>query len=73
MGRSLFTLVDSGILMGLLMVFGGLEVDGCHSKNEIRSVPLLGYVFFWLFHWCSAYIRRLCIVVLLFPISVRLV
>jgi hypothetical protein len=25
------------------------------------------------FHWCSAYIRRLCFVVLLFPTSARLV
>jgi hypothetical protein len=31
-----------------LMVFGGLEVVECPSKNEIRSVPLLSYVSFWL-------------------------
>jgi hypothetical protein len=55
------------------MVFGGLKVEGCPSKYGIRSIPLLGLVCFWLYHWCSVYIRRLCIVVLLFPASVHLV
>jgi hypothetical protein len=45
----------------------------CHSKYEIRIWHLLGGVSFGFVHWCSAYIRHLCYVVSLLPVSVRLV
>jgi hypothetical protein len=52
---------------------GGMEVVKCLSENEIRFRSLLGGVSFGFVHWCSAYIRHLCYVVSLLPVSVRLV
>jgi hypothetical protein len=53
--------------------FGGLKAKECHSKNVISYGPLLDGVCFSFFHWRSAYIRRFCFVVPLFPAYVRLV
>jgi hypothetical protein len=45
----------------------------CLSKNEIKNEPPLGGVSFSFVHRCSAYIRHICSVVLLLPVSVHLV
>jgi hypothetical protein len=58
-------------LVGVL--FGSLETTECHSKYGIRIFNLLGGVSFGFVHWCSAYIRHICYVVSLLPVSVRLV
>ncbi|MCI01121.1 hypothetical protein A2U01_0022145, partial [Trifolium medium] len=66
-------LVSSGISMGWIDVFsGGLVAKECLSENKIRSGPLR-WCLFWFFHWCSAYIRRVCVVAPLLRVSVRLV
>jgi hypothetical protein len=78
MGRPLLIrdreLASREIFLGWVGVFScSLEADEYLSKNGIRVGPLLGSVCFGIFHWCSAYIRHLGLVVSLLLIFVRLV
>jgi hypothetical protein len=67
-------LASRDIFLGWVDVFScSLEADECLSKNGIGVGPLLGSVCFGIFHWCSVYMRHLCLVVSLLPIFVRLV
>jgi hypothetical protein len=42
--------MSSGVFIGRVDVFsGGIKAEKCLSKNEIRSGPLLGVVYFGIF------------------------
>jgi hypothetical protein len=59
--------------MGRVDVFsGGLKARSVFLKMTFK-VGFYWVVFVWYFHWCSAYIRRLCFVTSLLSVFVRLV
>jgi hypothetical protein len=78
MGQSLLIrdreLEPCGIFSGRVDVWsGGVEVEDCLSKNEIRSGHFLGGICFGnLIGIYSAYIRHICFVAILLPISIHL-